>query len=74
MALKETTKILQSKKARTQYLTIPSSLVSDSQYPFKGGEEVEIVIDPKKELMMIQSKESEVKISGDKLSIKTKKK
>jgi hypothetical protein len=34
---------------------------------------VEIVIDPKKELMMIKSGRSEVKISGDKLSIKGKK-
>ncbi|MCJ7816616.1 MAG: hypothetical protein MUP55_02050 [Candidatus Aenigmarchaeota archaeon] len=56
MALKAKIKILQSKKARTQYLTIPSLVVSDSQYPFKEGEEVEIEVDPKEKVIRIQKK------------------
>jgi len=40
------TKIVQSKKAHTQYLVIPSVMVQDSQYPFKEGEKVRIIIDP----------------------------
>jgi len=58
MVLKKSIKILQSKKASTQYLTIPASMVSDSQYPFKANEEVEIEIDTEKKLMIIAGKNS----------------
>ena len=44
MVLKERTKILQSTNAKTQYITIPSDMVIDSQYPFKADDEVEIEI------------------------------
>lgn len=56
MALEGKTKILQSPKARTQYITIPSYIVSDSQYPFKHEEEVEIIVDPLEEIIQIQKK------------------
>lgn len=55
MALKHKTKIKQSKNAHTQYLVIPSSLVRDSQYPFRENEEVEIVVDPKEKKVIIKS-------------------
>ena len=42
MVLKERTRILQSTNAKTQYITVPSVMVSDSQYPFKANDEVEI--------------------------------
>ena len=44
MVLTEKSKINQNKNSFTQYLTIPSSLARDSQYPFKKDEEVEILI------------------------------
>ena len=44
MVLKERTRILQSTNAKTQYITIPSAMVSDSQYPFNANDEVEIEI------------------------------
>jgi len=46
MVLETETKIVQSKDAHTQYLVIPSVMVQDSQYPFKEGEKVRIIIDP----------------------------
>lgn len=55
MALKHKTKIKQSKNAYTQYLVIPSSLVRDSQYPFKEDEKVEIIVDPKERKLVIKS-------------------
>jgi len=50
MVLEGKTKILKSEKAYTQYITIPSAMVRDSQYPFQGNEEVEIYVDPKGEI------------------------
>lgn len=46
MGLKGKTRITTSKNSYTQYITIPSWIARDSQYPFKGGEEVEIYVDP----------------------------
>lgn len=46
MVLKAKTKIIQNRNAKTQYVTIPASIASDSQYPFTAGQEVEIIINP----------------------------
>lgn len=46
MVLKGKTRITSSKNSYTQYVTIPSWIARDSQYPFKGNEEVEIQVDP----------------------------
>ena len=46
MVLKTKTKIIQNRNAKTQYITIPASIASDSQYPFTAGQEVEIIIYP----------------------------
>jgi hypothetical protein len=46
VVLKGETRITRSKTSYTQYVTIPSWIVRDSQYPFKEGEEVEIHVDP----------------------------
>ena len=46
MVLKEKTRILQSKNAKTQYITVPSAVVSVSQYPFNANDEVEIEVIP----------------------------
>jgi hypothetical protein len=40
------TKVIQSRASYTQYITIPSAMVRDSQYPFKSQQEVEIVVFP----------------------------
>jgi hypothetical protein len=55
MALERKIKIKQSRNAHTQYLVIPSSLVQDSQYPFKGDEEVEVIVDPKEKRIIVRS-------------------
>lgn len=60
MALESTSKIIQSPKSYTQYLTIPSAIVRDSQYPFEDGEEVEIYVDPAQKIIVI-AKKKEVK-------------
>ncbi len=67
------TKIVQSKKAHTQYLVIPSVMVQDSQYPFKEDEKVRIIIDPYRKMMMIRSiEEPQIKVSPDGFWIKGK--
>ena len=55
MVLEGETKITQSKNAHTQYITIPASIVRDSQYPFRANEKVKIIIDPYREIIMIVS-------------------
>jgi hypothetical protein len=44
MVVKVRTKILQSRNSRTQYITIPADMVTDSQYPFRAGETVEVEV------------------------------
>ena len=51
MILKERTRIL---NAKTQYITIPSAMVSDSQYPFEANDEVEIEIVPGMKKLIVQ--------------------
>lgn len=46
MVLKAKSKINQNKNAKTQYITIPSTIASDSQYPFTAGQDVQIEINP----------------------------
>ena len=56
MVLKGKTRITKSKNSYTQYVTIPSWIARDSQYPFKGGEEVEIYVDPITQKIEIRKK------------------
>lgn len=44
MVLTVKTKIVQSQNSNTQYITVPASLVKDSQYPFSSSQNVEIRI------------------------------
>lgn len=73
MALKGKAKIIQSPHAKTQYLTIPSAITRDSQYPFKNGDEVEIIIDPRHKMITITGEGSSIEIVGDKIQIGGKK-
>lgn len=70
MALKGKAKIIQSPHAKTQYLTIPSALTRDSQYPFKDGDEVEIIIDPDHKIIMVAGRDSSIEIQGNEIRIK----
>jgi len=56
MVLKGKSKIVKSSNSYTQYVTIPSSITRDSQFPFTGGEEVEIIIDPDTKQIIIKEK------------------
>jgi hypothetical protein len=56
MVLKEKSKIIQSVKSYTQYVTIPSAVVRDSQYPFKKNDRVEIEVDPMKKVIIIKKR------------------
>jgi len=58
MVLKSKTKITGTKTSYTQYISIPSAIVRDSQYPFKQGEEVEIRVEPSGKIV-IEKKEVE---------------
>ena len=57
MAIYAETRILQSPKSRTQYVTIPARVVEDSQYPFVSNEEVELYVDTEKKLLIIAKKQ-----------------
>ena len=46
MGLEKESKIIQSKNAHTQYVTIPAIIVQDSQYPFRDGGKVKINVEP----------------------------
>jgi hypothetical protein len=54
MTLECRIKIKQNRDAHTQYLIIPSSMVQDSQYPFKANEEVEVIVDATKETIVVE--------------------
>lgn len=60
MGLEKMTKIVQAKNAFTQYVTIPASVVQDSQYPFKDGGVVKLTIDPVQELMVVSKEDIRV--------------
>lgn len=73
MVLEEETTIVQSRTAHTQYLIIPAAMVRDSQYLFKEGEKVRIIIDPYRKMMIVRSvEEPQVKVSPDAIHIKGK--
>ena len=74
MVLAAETKIVQSKSAHTQYLIIPSVMVQDSQYPFQDGEEVRIMIDPYRKLIMVISVDTpRIEVLSDGFIIRGKK-
>jgi hypothetical protein len=58
MVLKEKSRIIQSVKSYTQYVTIPSAIVRDSQYPFKKDDIIEIEVDPSRQIIIIRKGES----------------
>jgi len=58
MVLKSESKIYQHIEAKTMYLTIPSEIASDSQFPFKKGEIV--IIEIVNDELIIKRKEKEV--------------
>lgn len=79
MVLRTKVKVSQSKKAYTQYLSIPSAVVQDSQYHIEGDEELNLIIEPtlnimilsKEELTIIPTGESSFEIRSDGIFIKT---
>jgi hypothetical protein len=74
MVLQTETKIVQSKDAHTQYLVIPAVMVQDSQYPFKAGDRVKMVIDTHQNILVIKSAvEMKVKVSPNGMHVRGKK-
>jgi hypothetical protein len=65
MVLVAKTKIVQSRNARTQYIIIPADMVADSQYPFSGGGEVEIIVIPSEAKLEIRKVGAENFLGGD---------
>jgi len=61
--LKTRIKIAQSKKAWTQYITIPAAMVQDSQYPFKDGDELFLEIEPATGTMILSKTERKVNLT-----------
>jgi hypothetical protein len=74
MVLKTKIKISQSKKAWTQYITVPSAVVQDSQYPFKANDEIYLEIEPMMGIMMLSKKDRPIEATSEGVLIKTKKK
>jgi len=56
MVLSAEARVHQNPKSYTQTITFPSALVRDSQYPFKGDEEVEIIVIPSEAKVEIRKK------------------
>lgn len=54
VVLESKSKIRQNMESKTQYITVPASIVVDSQYPFKKGEDVIIEVDIQNERMIIR--------------------
>jgi hypothetical protein len=73
MVLKTKVTLSQSKKAWTQYLTIPSAVVQDSQYPFKPDEELYLEIEPTTHIMIISGFEKPLEIKKEGLLVKRSK-
>lgn len=44
MVLESTSRIFKHTKAKTFYITIPSSLATDSAFPFKEGQRIKVRI------------------------------
>jgi hypothetical protein len=65
MVLKARIRLSQSKKAWTQYITIPSAVVQDSQYPFKENEELHLEVEPSTGVMVISQQEREIKVTKE---------
>ena len=65
MVLKTKIRVSQSKKAWTQYVTIPSAVVQDSQYPFKADEELNLEIEPTLGIMIISQGDKPIKATPD---------
>lgn len=73
MVLEEETKIVQSRNAYTQYIVIPAAMVRDSQYPFRSGERVRLIVDPYRRMMIVRSVEEPViEISREGIFVKGK--
>ena len=66
MVLKTRIKLSQSKKAHTQYISIPSAVVQDSQYPFRDGGMLSLTIEPNEEMIILSREDIRV-ISLDNL-------
>lgn len=54
MVLKAESKILKNPDANTQYVTIPSSMTIDSQYPFKPNDAVELEVYREKGTLIVR--------------------
>ena len=65
MVLKTKIKLSQSKKAWTQYVTIPSAVVQDSQYPFEGNDELYLKVEPVTGIIVISKQDKPVKITSE---------
>jgi len=48
--------VTKSKTAATHYITIPSSIAKDSQFPFKPGEKVKVKVFPDEGKIIITKK------------------
>lgn len=57
MVTTKPSRIFASGNATTLYVTIPSQIVSDSQFPFEADDEVTITIDGDQLLISHESKE-----------------
>ncbi|MHA1692224.1 MAG: hypothetical protein ACTSU7_11400 [Candidatus Heimdallarchaeaceae archaeon] len=69
--LKTQIKLTQSKKASTQYISIPAAVVQDSQYPFEDTDELYLEIEPKTGTMILTKTPRTLTITSKGLTITT---
>lgn len=52
MVIHAKTNINRSPNSNTQYLTIPADMARDSEYPFKGREDVDLFVDESRQVLI----------------------
>lgn len=55
--LEGSSKLYQSHRARTMYLTIPARIARDSQFPFRDGDKVSVSFHPEDSQLLIQKRD-----------------
>jgi len=71
MGLEKASTITQSKTAHTQYITIPATIVNDSQYPFRECGKVMVTVEPDYEIIIISREGVQLKDTQNGLLIKS---
>jgi hypothetical protein len=54
MGITAKSRVLKNPDANTHYVTIPSSMTTDSQYPFEANDTVDLEVDTKQKILIVK--------------------